>query len=122
MIENFKVGGLAKYGLDYASLQRRESAPHLLLDHRLRPGRPRTRERAGYDFMIQGMGGIMDLTGEPDGRAAEDGRAPVADIFTGLYGVIGILAALRQRDATGEGATSTWRCSTRRSPCSPTRR
>ena len=71
--------------------------------------------RAGYDFMIQGMGGIMDLTGEPDGEPQKAGVA-IADIFTGVYAAIAILAALRQRDATGEGcASSTWRCSTRRS-------
>ena len=61
------------------------------------------RARAGYDFMIQGMGGIMDLTGEPDGEPQKSGVA-FADIFTGLYASTAILAALRGRDATGEGA------------------
>jgi len=60
------------------------------------------RDRAGYDFMIQAMGGIMDLTGEPDGEPQKTGVA-FADIFTGVYGVVGIVAALRRRDATGRG-------------------
>ena len=78
--------------------------------------------RPGYDFIIQGMGGIMDLTGEPDGEPQKSGVA-FADIFTGLYAVIAIEAALaapRARPATG--SISTWRSSTRRSACSPTRR
>src|SRR6266545_2613889 len=58
--------------------------------------------RAGYDFMIQGMGGIMDLTGAPDGEPQKIGVA-FADIFTGVYSAVAILAALRQRDQTGEG-------------------
>ena len=78
--------------------------------------------RAGYDFIIQGMGGIMDLTGEPDGEPQKTGVA-FADIFTGLYAAIAILAALRGRETTGDAAAiSTWPCSTPRSPCSPTRR
>ena len=81
------------------------------------------RARAGYDFMIQGMGGIMDLTGEPDGEPQKIGVA-FADIFTGLYAVDrASRPRLRQRDAHRRGrSTSTWRCSTPRSACSPTRR
>lgn len=101
LIENFKVGGLAKYGLDYASLK--EDNPRLIYCSVTGFGQdgPYAR-RAGYDFMIQGMGGIMDLTGSQDGEPQKVGVA-FADIFTGLYGVIGVLAALRRRDETGCG-------------------
>jgi crotonobetainyl-CoA:carnitine CoA-transferase CaiB-like acyl-CoA transferase len=102
LIENFKVGGLAKYGLDYASL----SAVYPRLIYCSITGFGQTgpyAPRAGYDFMIQGLGGIMDLTGEPDGEPQKMGVA-FADIFTGVYSVVGILAALRQRDVTGRGA------------------
>ncbi|MHA7773638.1 CaiB/BaiF CoA transferase family protein [Roseibium sp. M-1] len=101
LIENFKVGGLAKYGLDYDSLK--AVNPKLIYCSVTGFGQDGPyAHRAGYDFMIQGMGGIMDLTGEPDGAPQKIGVA-FADIFTGLYGVIGILAALRRRDETGEG-------------------
>src|SRR5271156_3702304 len=105
VIENFKVDGLAKYGLDYSSL------------HALNPGLVYCsitgfgqtgpyRHRPGYDFMIQGIGGLMSITGEPDQRP---GGGPikvgvaVADIFTGLYATIAILGALAHRDRTGAG-------------------
>jgi len=101
LIENFKVGGLAKYGLDYDSLSKVN--PKLVYCSITGFGQDGPyAHRAGYDFMIQGMGGIMDLTGEPDGDPQKIGVA-FADIFTGLYGVIGVLAALRRRDETGEG-------------------
>ncbi|GAB2185014.1 CaiB/BaiF CoA transferase family protein [Roseibium sp. LAB1] len=101
LIENFKVGGLAKYGLDYDSLSKVN--PKLIYCSITGFGQDGPyAHRAGYDFMIQGMGGIMDLTGEPDGDPQKIGVA-FADIFTGLYGVIGVLAALRRRDETGEG-------------------
>ncbi|WP_428674807.1 CaiB/BaiF CoA transferase family protein [Roseibium sp.] len=101
VIENFKVGGLAKYGLDYDSL--RKVNPKLVYCSITGFGQDGPyAHRAGYDFMIQGMGGIMDLTGEPEGDPQKIGVA-FADIFTGLYGVIGVLAALRRRDETGEG-------------------
>jgi crotonobetainyl-CoA:carnitine CoA-transferase CaiB-like acyl-CoA transferase len=101
LIENFKVGGLAKYGLDYESLK--EVNPRLIYCSVTGFGQDGPySHRAGYDFMIQGMGGIMDLTGTPDGEPQKIGVA-FADIFTGLYGVIGILAALRKRDETGRG-------------------
>jgi len=101
LIENFKVGGLARHGLDYESLK----AQHPELIYCSVTGFGQTgpwAHRAGYDVMIQAMSGIMDLTGAPDGPPQKMGVA-FADIFTGLYGVIGVLAALRQRDATGHG-------------------
>ena len=102
VIENFKVGGLKKYGLDYASLK--QINPRLVYCSITGFGQDGPyASRAGYDFMIQGMGGIMDLTGDPDGEPQKIGVAYV-DIFTGVYSVVGILAALRRRDATGEGA------------------
>jgi crotonobetainyl-CoA:carnitine CoA-transferase CaiB-like acyl-CoA transferase len=101
LIENFKVGGLAQYGLDYASLG--ELNPRLVYCSITGFGQTGPyAARAGYDFMIQGMGGIMDLTGEPDGSPQRVGVA-FADIFTGAYGVIAILAALAQRARTGIG-------------------
>ncbi|MEP4031703.1 CaiB/BaiF CoA-transferase family protein [Roseibium polysiphoniae] len=101
LVENFKVGGLKKYGLDYESLK--EVNPKLVYCSVTGFGQDGPyAHRAGYDFMIQGMGGIMDLTGDPDGEPQKIGVA-FADIFTGLYGVIGVLAALRRRDQTGVG-------------------
>lgn len=102
VIENFKVGGLKKYGLDYESLKKIN--PRLVYCSITGFGQNGPyASRAGYDFMIQGMGGIMDLTGDPEGEPQKIGVAYV-DIFTGVYSVVGILAALRQRDAIGEGA------------------
>ncbi|WP_417667277.1 CaiB/BaiF CoA transferase family protein [Roseibium sp.] len=101
LVENFKVGGLKKYGLDYDSLKRIN--PRLVYCSVTGFGQDGPyAHRAGYDFMIQGMGGIMDLTGLPDGEPQKIGVA-FADIFTGLYGVIGVLAALRKRNDTGRG-------------------
>ena len=101
LIENFKVGGLAKFGLDYAS-QSKEN-PRLIYCSVTGFGQTGpSATRAGYDLMAQGMGGIMDLTGTPDGEPQRAG-VPVADIFTGIYSVIGILAALIERDRTGRG-------------------
>lgn len=101
LIENFKVGGLAKYGLDYESLK--AVNPRLIYCSITGFGQDGPyRQRAGYDFMIQGMAGIMDLTGAPDGEPQKMGVA-FADIFTGLYGVIGIQAALIERERTGRG-------------------
>ena len=101
VIENFKVGGLARFGLDFASLV--PANPRLVYCSITGFGQtgPRARE-AGYDFIIQGMSGIMDLTGFPDGPPVKMGVA-YADIMTGLYSVIAIQAALRQREATGRG-------------------
>jgi crotonobetainyl-CoA:carnitine CoA-transferase CaiB-like acyl-CoA transferase len=101
LIENFKVGGLAKYGLDFASLS--QFNPRLVYCSITGFGQDGPyASRAGYDFMIQGMGGIMDLTGDPDGEPQKIGVA-FADIFTGVYASTAILAALRGREATGKG-------------------
>jgi len=105
VLENFKVGGLAAYGLDYESLK--AANPRLIYCSitgfgQTGPYAP----RAGYDFLIQGMGGLMSLTGRADG---EDGAGPqkvgvaLVDIMTGLYATIAVLAALSHRDRTGEG-------------------
>jgi crotonobetainyl-CoA:carnitine CoA-transferase CaiB-like acyl-CoA transferase len=105
VIENFKVGGLKKYGLDHDSLK--AVNPRLIYCSITGFGQdgPYAR-RAGYDFMIQGMGGIMSITGQPDGApGAEPMKVGVAfaDIFTGLHAVIGITAALYHRERTGQG-------------------
>lgn len=100
-IENFKVGGLEQYGLDAKTLC--ELFPKLIYCSVTGFGQTGPyAHRAGYDFMIQGMSGIMDLTGEPDGQPQKMGVA-FADIFTGLYGVIAIQSALLQRHADGHG-------------------
>jgi len=101
LIENFKVGGLRQYGLDHDGLQ--AINPRLVYcsitgfgqdgPYALRPG---------YDFIVQGLGGIMDLTGDPEGEPQKVGVA-FADIFTGLYAVVAIQAALAHRQRTGEG-------------------
>lgn len=105
VLENFKVGGLKGYGLDYDCL----AAVNPRLVYCSITGFGQTgpyAPRAGYDFLIQGMGGLMSLTGRADG---EDGAGPqkvgvaLVDIMTGLYATIAVLAALRHRDATGEG-------------------
>ncbi len=101
LVENFKVGALAKYGLGYEQLH--ATFPKLVYCSitgfgQTGPYAP----RPGYDSLIQGMGGVMSLTGEPGGQPQKVG-VPVADLFAGLYGCIGILAALRHRDATGVG-------------------
>jgi crotonobetainyl-CoA:carnitine CoA-transferase CaiB-like acyl-CoA transferase len=102
LIENFKVGGLAKFGLDYASLK--DECPRLIYCSVTGFGQDGPyAKRAGYDLMAQGMGGLMDLTGMPDGEPTRIG-IPVSDIFTGCYSVIGILAALHERAKTGKGA------------------
>ena len=101
VIENFKVGGLAKYGLDYASL--RALNPRLIYCSITGFGQDGPyAERAGYDYIIQGMSGLMSVTGEPDGQPQKVGVA-VVDVFTGVYASTAILAALHQRAATGEG-------------------
>ncbi|HZZ08701.1 MAG TPA: CaiB/BaiF CoA-transferase family protein [Candidatus Binataceae bacterium] len=105
VIENFKVGGLAKYGLDYPSLK--PLNPGLVYCSITGFGQTGPyRHKPGYDFMIQGIGGLMSITGEPDQRP---GGGPmkvgvaVADVFTGLYATIAILGALSHRDRTGAG-------------------
>jgi crotonobetainyl-CoA:carnitine CoA-transferase CaiB-like acyl-CoA transferase len=102
VIENFKVGGLKRYGLDHASL--RAASPRLICCSITGFGQDGPyAPRAGYDFIVQGLGGIMDLTGAPDGEPQKIGVA-FADIFTGVYAATAILAALRRRGETGEGA------------------
>jgi crotonobetainyl-CoA:carnitine CoA-transferase CaiB-like acyl-CoA transferase len=101
LVENFKVGALAKYGLAWEQL----SPKHPRLIYCSITGFGQTgpyAPRPGYDSLIQGMGGIMSLTGEPDGLPQKVG-VPVADLFAGLYGCIGLLAALNHRNATGQG-------------------
>ena len=101
LIENFKLGGLKKYGLDYESL--REINPRLVYCSITGFGQDGPyAPRAGYDFIIQAMAGLMSITGEP-GREPQKAGVAVADIFTGLYAVIAIQAALRHAQATGEG-------------------
>lgn len=101
LVENFKVGALAKYGLGYEQLAK--SHPRLIYCSitgfgQTGPYAP----RPGYDALIQAMGGVMSLTGEPNGSPQKVG-VPVADLFAGLYGCIGILAAVNHRNNTGQG-------------------
>ncbi|MFW8633654.1 CaiB/BaiF CoA transferase family protein [Cribrihabitans pelagius] len=101
LVENFKVGGLKKYGLDYASL--RAVNPRLIYCSVTGFGQDGPyASRAGYDFLLQGMSGLMSVTGEPGGQPQKVGVA-ITDIVTGLYGTIGILAAVEQRHRTGRG-------------------
>lgn len=101
LIENFKVGGLAKYGLDYASLA--AINPRLIYCSITGFGQDGPyAHRAGYDYIIQGMSGLMSITGDPDGQPQKVGVA-VTDVFTGIYAVTAILAAVHQRHATGKG-------------------
>ncbi len=106
IVENFKVGGLKKYGLDAEAL--REANPRLIVASITGFGQDGPyAQRAGYDYMIQAMGGLMSVTGQPDGAP---GGGPmrvgvaVADLFTGMYTAVAILAALHRRSASGEGA------------------
>ncbi|SNS88151.1 CaiB/BaiF CoA transferase family protein [Antarctobacter heliothermus] len=101
LIENFKVGGLAKYGLDYASLSAVNPALIYCSITGFGQDGPYA-HRAGYDYIIQGMSGFMSITGDPDGQPQRAGVA-ITDLFTGLYSVSGILAALHQRHRTGKG-------------------
>jgi crotonobetainyl-CoA:carnitine CoA-transferase CaiB-like acyl-CoA transferase len=101
LIENFKLGGLKKYGLDYESLK--AVNPRLIYCSITGFGQDGPyAPRAGYDFIVQGMSGLMSITGAADGEPQKVGVA-VTDIFTGLYSVIAIQAALRHAEATGQG-------------------
>ncbi|MFG6178434.1 CaiB/BaiF CoA transferase family protein [Halomonas sp. THAF12] len=101
LLENFKVGGLARYGLDPASLK--AVNPRLISCSITGFGQDGPyAHRAGYDFMIQAMGGLMSLTGEPDGMPMKTGVA-ITDVMTGLYATIGVLAALHERQQGGAG-------------------
>ena len=101
VIENFRVGGLAQYGLDYGALS--SLNPRLIYVSITGFGQDGPRaDQSGYDFLIQGMSGIMDLTGDPEGQPQKVGVAWI-DVFTGLYGTIAVQAALADRDRTGQG-------------------
>jgi len=106
LLENYKVGGLARYGLGYDDL--RKINPGLV--YVSIPGFGQTgpwKDRAGYDFLIQAMGGLMSVTGETDGRPGAGPQkigVALTDILTGLNGTIAALAAIARRDTTGEGA------------------
>jgi crotonobetainyl-CoA:carnitine CoA-transferase CaiB-like acyl-CoA transferase len=101
VVENFKTGTLKKYGLDFASLQAINPALVYCSITGFGQNGPYSK-RAGYDYMIQAMGGLMSLTGEPAGEPMKSAVA-VADLFTGMYAVTAILAALRHAERTGEG-------------------
>lgn len=105
LIENFKVGGLRKYGLDYETLKERN--PGLIYCSVTGFGQDGPyAPRPGYDFLIQAMGGLMSITGEPDevpGARPEKVGVAISDLMTGMYGVVGILSALHHRNTTGEG-------------------
>lgn len=107
LVENFKVGDLARYGLDAQTLQ--ADNPGLVVCSITGFGQTGPyKDRAGYDYAIQGMGGLMSVTGERDdlpGGGPQKVGVAVADLFTGLYATVAILAALRHRDATGQGQT-----------------
>lgn len=101
LVENFKLGGLRKFGLDYDTLAARN--PRLVYASITGFGQDGPRAaQPGYDFLIQGMSGIMDLTGDPQGEPQKVGVAWI-DIFTGLYGVIAVQAALAERERSGLG-------------------
>ena len=120
VIENFKVGGLKKYGLDYESLK--AVNPRLVYCSITGFGQDGPyASRAGYDFMIQGMGGIMDLTGDPDGEPQKIGVAYRGHLHRGLFGRRHPRGACADATRRGRARISTWRCSTCRRACSPTR-
>ncbi|CTQ50634.1 CaiB/BaiF CoA transferase family protein [Jannaschia donghaensis] len=101
LLENFKPGGLTKYGLDYASL--RAVNPRLVYGSISGYGQTGPNaSKPGYDLMAQGYGGIMSITGDPDGAPMKVGVG-IADVMCGMYATVGILAALRHAEATGEG-------------------
>jgi crotonobetainyl-CoA:carnitine CoA-transferase CaiB-like acyl-CoA transferase len=105
VLENFKVGGLAQYGLDYDSL--RAEQPGIIYCSITGFGQDGPyAARPGYDFLIQGMGGLMSLTGRPDGEAGAGPQkvgVALTDILTGLYATVAVLGAVAHRDQTGEG-------------------
>jgi crotonobetainyl-CoA:carnitine CoA-transferase CaiB-like acyl-CoA transferase len=105
LVENFKVGDMARYGLSADAL--RAEQPGLVVCSITGYGQTGPyRHRAGYDYAVQGIGGLMSVTGERDDRPGGGPQkvgVAVADLFTGLYATVAILAALRHRDATGEG-------------------
>ncbi len=105
MVENFKTGGLAKYGLDYASVSKINPAIVYCSITGFGQDGPYA-QRAGYDYLVQAMGGLMSITGQPDGAPGAEPLkvgVAVADLFSGMYAATGILAALRHAERTGEG-------------------
>lgn len=101
LVENYKVGGLSGYGLAYDQIKAK--FPRLVYCSITGFGQTGPyATRAGYDFLIQGMGGIMSLTGDPEGQPMKVGVG-ISDVMTGMYAAVGILAALRHRDLTGQG-------------------
>jgi crotonobetainyl-CoA:carnitine CoA-transferase CaiB-like acyl-CoA transferase len=101
LVENFKTGGLAKYGLGYDQLK--DDNPGLVYCSVTGFGHTGPyANRPGYDVLIQGMGGFMSVTGEPDGDPQKAG-IPISDLIAGMYAAVGINAALRHREVTGEG-------------------
>jgi crotonobetainyl-CoA:carnitine CoA-transferase CaiB-like acyl-CoA transferase len=105
LLENYKVGGLARFGLGYDDLE--ASHPHLIYCSITGFGQTGPcRERAGYDLVAQGMGGLMSITGEPDGAPGGGPKrvgVAIADLFSGMYATIAVLAALARRERTGRG-------------------
>ncbi len=105
LVENFKLGGLAKYGLDYANISALN--PRLVYASITGFGQDGPyADRAGYDFIIQGMSGFMSVTGERDdlaGGGPQKAGVAITDLMTGMYAAVAILAALAHRDRTGEG-------------------
>src|SRR5688572_12672067 len=105
LLENYKVGDLARYGLDYAALS--ELNPRLVYCSITGFGQTGPyRDRAGYDFMIQGMGGLMSMTGERDdlpGGGPQKVGVAVADLMTGMYSTVAVLSALYERQSSGKG-------------------
>ncbi len=102
ILENFKFGGLKKYGLDYETLSAEN--PRLIYCSITGFGQDGPyKHRAGYDLLVQGMGGIMDITGDPEGQPTRLGVA-FADVFTGVYSTLAVTSALYERERTGKGA------------------
>jgi crotonobetainyl-CoA:carnitine CoA-transferase CaiB-like acyl-CoA transferase len=119
-IENFKVGDMARYGLDYNSLKTLN--PKLVYCSVTGFGQTGPySDRAGYDYAIQGIGGLMSVTGERDdlGGGPQKVGVAVADLFTGMYATVGILAALRHAEKQVKANMSIWLCWTRKWPCWP---
>jgi crotonobetainyl-CoA:carnitine CoA-transferase CaiB-like acyl-CoA transferase len=124
LVENFKTGGLKKYGLDHAALA--SINPKLIYCSITGFGQDGPdAHRAGYDYMIQAMGGLMSITGQADGAPGAEPMkvgVAVADLFTGLYASNAIMAALHMPGRPGRASISTSPCSTSRRPCWPIRR
>ena len=123
VLENFKAGALAKYGLGYQDLGAINPALIYCSITGFGQSGPR-RDQAAYDFMIQGMSGLMSVTGEADGKPGAGPQkvgVPIVDIMTGMYAAIAVLAALARRQVSGQGEHSTSGCSTSARRFSPTR-